>query len=1093
MNLTGATLEYMKCHLVSNMYPTVQVLQLIPASLAIDVSWKAVQHITNVLNRSPDADLNRKLINLLVHTDWPEKYVHSINRLVLPVLAKYRNSNDGIDYWTRWIANSHNDQRMIKRFLDYLKIETRYLPNSIEEIFMNATQNVHFLEKLIYRKNEITISEEVPLQIRSLIYLIQLINVLESIPFCDDNLERVLQLDSTFTSHGFVRALYLEVKRVFILQSRLNFHLPRLDITSFAKTFNVIDFMTSNLTLDAINYIRIEPILRENQAINRELFGYQEPRDQSCTSELELYDQFTVIRTFRSVICGSHDIANQIAVCKRSFRSIETLKGFCVTLECCVALLFLRWDHLTHIEPDQTIESGTEESDKHMVRQIPTDTEIELRSNNIKYEKQGFVCNVDNLSLILKTLRQAIAKRRHSDEFPNHSTEDLQRFEAVADIISDTNWRLNLLRKKDSDVSNHMVVDIKKYMITYNRDQKIKSSSTDDDSDVIEKKERRRKSDRWSDTFPRRKPKKRVPFGKGDSSRQLSFCHSTENERRKSIEIGGIGKCAHSSEESDGPEVNVCMWSQRSRTEGRKCVMSKMLGSKEHLMTVCMNQGDLKGTRQMIKVCWFNLIANLYILILRIYTMYTIFILIQMCPNIFQVHSLSNSHVSAELDFSEHFNQTKEKLRQIFVRYRCQIDDQETPNDPIQEDTTNYESQNTSFNSKSTVNRIQKVAALGFEASKITNILARYATEHVVYIPNSDEIQNVLLKFDTKYTFLSQFKPNHSLQATIICDLAISLAPNHEIAFNMFNVLTKLWSTSDANPKDSSQPEYGYMKFLPNLVDSVQIVSTKSGKVVSCLSFLSDSILTTNRALLVNNLARKDTLCKLYETPSTEYATPEKLKLMVTSFAELNRIPSETNNILTRVVQFLGNMVKLLQFNHMESNIKSTNELLQLNLRSEIGKLIFDKAVCPNDLESITCSVHLNMLYEIALNLSAPILSVQRDSDKTSMEQLLQNVENQNHDTMLIRGEFVCQNAIVFDYVSKHCPLLGYLLQNITTQKAVDVFGFEMNFIENMFKVEQFGVLSNMYERNTLWTLLSYDNITEGSVASFVSRTQDKQ
>lgn len=614
--LTGATIEYLKCHLVTNMYPTVQVLQIIPPILAIDVSWKAVQHITHVLNRSPDSDLNNKLIILLVHTDWPDKYVENIEKIVFPVLAKCRTFNEDVNYWTCWVSNSQNTPQMLQRFLVYLNTKTNYTIFSKEDIFMSATRMVHFFEKEIYQDKNETNQQGVSIQTRSTLYLIGLINSLETIPFCEGILERLQQLDSVFTDNRLGRSLYLELKRMFMLQSRLYFHLPRLDISSFAKTFNVIDFMNSELALDVINYIRIEPILRENQTINLELFGKDSVDSQS--TELELYDQFTVIRMFRAVICGSHDSANQIAACKRSFRNIETLSGFSTLLECCVALLFLRWDHLTHEELDQTIESGTE-SDNQPLRQQQTDVEIESRVKHIKYEKQGFVCNIDNLSLILKTLRQAIAKRRHSDEFPNHSLDDLQRFETVSDVIADSNWRLSLLRKKDAEVSHHTVVDIKKYMLNHHVSSlgKSKSISTDDesdtntlqvdssvpvDSDGVVKKPRRRKSDRWSETLPRRKPKKKMPFGKGDSSRQISFSHSTENERRRSIEIGGIRKCPNSSEESDGQEVNVCMWSRRSRSEGRKCFMSKMLGSKEHLMTVCMNQGDSKATRQLIKV-----------------------------------------------------------------------------------------------------------------------------------------------------------------------------------------------------------------------------------------------------------------------------------------------------------------------------------------------------------------------------------------------------------------------------------------------------------------------------------------------------------
>lgn len=619
--LTGATLEYLKCQLILNMYPTVQVLQIMPSILAIDVSWQAVKHMTDVLNHSHDADLIKKLTNLLVHTDWPDKYMQQIEKTVFPVMSRCRAiSEDAVSYWTTWVSKSSNEHRNLKRFLDYLNAQhDSYAPLSNEAVFMSATQKVHFLETFIYRDDEISKQDAIPLQTESLVYLIRLVQSLEKSLFCEEILERLLKLEPVFATEGLARVLYLELKRVFVLQSRLYFHLPSLRINTFAKTFNVIDFLCANLALDTVNYFRIEPILRENLHINLELFGPDCSTAQS--SELELYDQFTVIRMFRALICGSHDRSKQLELCKRSFCSIETLHGFTNTLECCVALLFLRWDHLTHAELDQTIESGTDTDNQLLPRPAAhTDGEIEARVKHIKYEKQGFVCNVDNLTLILKTLRQAIAKRRDSEDFANHTLDDLQRFERVADIIVDSNWRLTLVRKKDSDTTYRTMVDIKKYMLITDQghsDQKPKSSSSDDESDTnasggidsavpasdlgANRKWVHRKSGRRNATLPRRKPKNKDPFVKGDSSRQLPFSHSTENERRWSIGIAGVR--ANSSEESDGQEeVNVCMWSRRRRTEGRKCVMSKMLGSKEHLMTVCMNQGDLKVTRQLIKV-----------------------------------------------------------------------------------------------------------------------------------------------------------------------------------------------------------------------------------------------------------------------------------------------------------------------------------------------------------------------------------------------------------------------------------------------------------------------------------------------------------
>lgn len=617
--LTGATLEYLKCRLLNSMFPTIQVLRIIPTKLCVDVSWKTVMHMTNILDRS-DSELSLKLVNLLVHTDWPDIYFESIEKNVFPALAKCRFAQlDSCDYWMCWTSSSRRTHRILGQFLEYIESNNRFKPNSKEYIFISATQKVHFLEKYMYQDGDLD-NEETTSQMSSTIYLIRLIRCLETIPFSEDILERMSQLILEFNYDSLGHAICLELKRVFTLQSRLYFHLPNLCITSFAKSFNVIDYMCTNLALDSINYLRIENILKENQSMNAMLLNL--PSLDSVPSEMELFDQFTVIRIIRSVICGNHDSANQLAICKRSFRSIETIDGFVDTLQYCVALLFLRWDQLTHVELDRTVESGSESD----FRAHKLDSEIDDPPvRNKQFEKQGFVCTVHDLSLILKTLRQAIVKRRHSDEFTNCSQEIRNRFEVAAGVIADAIWRLSLIRTKyDGEIINHpLVVDIKRYMFAFfvtKRNSKSRvSETTDEESDTndneanshVIRKTRRKNQERPNSTLPRRKPKRKIPFGKSDSNRQPSFSHSTENERRRSSKEIASKKCTNTSDESDGNEINSAIWNRKRIAEGRRCVISKMLGSKEHLMTVCMNQGDLKATRQMIKVSHYT-IASLF-------------------------------------------------------------------------------------------------------------------------------------------------------------------------------------------------------------------------------------------------------------------------------------------------------------------------------------------------------------------------------------------------------------------------------------------------------------------------------------------------
>lgn len=411
------------------------------------------------------------------------------------------------------------------------------------------------------------------------------------------------------------------------------------------------------------------------------------------------------------------------------------------------------------------------------------------------------------------------------------------------------------------------------------------------------------------------------------------------------------------------------------------------------------------------------------------------------------------------------------------------------------------ETLSTAANSKLTVDRIKKVAALGFEASKISNIIARFSTENQVYLPYPAETCAILSKFGEKYPFLSQYHPDGSLQATIICDLVISLAHNYDIAFNMFSVLTKMWST-DTIDYGSSHPVIGYFMFLENLVETIRNSSASlvGGLAISIQYLLSDSIMTTNTTALLANLKREETLRKLNETAATEYSTLDKLQTFVANFNELHRSP-KTVKLFQRVVKFVMNVLKMLQFSNSDQCEISPADVLQLDLQAIVGTLVFEHGIYPVDLEPLTCSFYMNLVHAIALNLSSPVLQVKHEIDSNGIEIMLQNMENQNEEDVresaAIEGKAVCQNAVVFDYLSKHNPVLGYLLQNLLNERVgiqrVEFFGCEENFVEHMLRVDQVRVLSQMFDRSIVRAALSFDSISVGSVANYLTKTHDFQ
>lgn len=161
-----------------------------------------------------------------------------------------------------------------------------------------------------------------------------------------------------------------------------------------------------------------------------------------------------------------------------------------------------------------------------------------------KNDKHGFVCTMDHVEAILKILKLSINQKKHSDD---DGFGD--RFSRISDHINDAAWRLTLFRTLVN--FKRLPIDTKTFLTMHKTERK--SSSDEDDNIEI---------DRKCNKKARRKPRKR---------------HIRKLE------------C-----------VNTSLID--SNSSDRRCIVSKMLGSPQNLVTVCMNKADTDSSRQIIKV-----------------------------------------------------------------------------------------------------------------------------------------------------------------------------------------------------------------------------------------------------------------------------------------------------------------------------------------------------------------------------------------------------------------------------------------------------------------------------------------------------------
>lgn len=418
---------------------------------------------------------------------------------------------------------------------------------------------------------------------------------------------------------------------------------------------------------------------------------------------------------------------------------------------------------------------------------------------------------------------------------------------------------------------------------------------------------------------------------------------------------------------------------------------------------------------------------------------------------------MENSIPAKELQFMENYNETKQKLRQIFNKYNS------------------YE--NGSDMNASPVERLKHVATIGFEASQTQSIITTFATENEF---NSNEETKILIKkLQRQYPFLKTFNGT-SLQASIAVDLIISLTNSYEICFNIFNMLTKLW----IEPKwyDDDSITFGYLKFAKNICDCLQLYKSIGNNNFGVRDLICNECYVLVPLELKAKLEREKVINNVQCLRPSDMDTLDKWKGFLKSFESIRG----DVNYFNRIYSFLVNLTKLSQD---KLNV-TPMDAMHTDLVGLIGKLVFVNEKLPSEIVEIVDNLNINLVYVLCLNMIPAINCIDID-DSAVTNILIENVNNDNvHHSQTEDKQFYNINAEVLNFIKKQNYLVAYLLQEYCSTNDPTIV-YEQRYLKNVMALEDVKTVAVLYGNNLLLSALSYDRFDVKKLENYLVSTEN--
>lgn len=555
---------------------TCKLLQLLPSFIADEVYHSVLLDL--LVDITVDKKCNNQFLAILMNGHFSAELHARFDVEIFPKLIDVLVSNKDIDRQLKVCLAFGNDDKLRDRFLF---VEDRLCADDLiskrRMFVLTVADKQHFVEKFI-NCDDVTRSMLSNDALQSVLFVIQL---LRNVDRSNDNkpfLHEINRLSMCSTNNSLRHNLFNELQRLLNLKELFSVHIPNIPLTSYASRFNVIDILYEHVNLSKADSQSVCSILQENRKYNQR-FQLCDNGSVSQLTELELYNNFLIVKLLLEVIMDNQHVTvlNESSVDKLNdvkmlLNNVDSIVTFINILETAFSLTFIRWDNLNvngeSIDADRNVEESGSETTKS-------------RKCSMRTERTAFICSAVAIDNILNLLKISALEPCHSDALANAVEPVKNAFRRLHSNINDAHWRVEMLCGGHSTVTGSRSAsfvndDLRKYFTRHKSRTKENSNGSSDDESISQPET----------SVYRRKPRKKNPLRRSIDDKNLVISNSTEHEQRSDTLYRSVS----------GVE--------------RRCPVSRMLGSPEHLATVCLNNGNFRATKDIVEVS--NKFENIY-------------------------------------------------------------------------------------------------------------------------------------------------------------------------------------------------------------------------------------------------------------------------------------------------------------------------------------------------------------------------------------------------------------------------------------------------------------------------------------------------
>ena len=375
------------------------------------------------------------------------------------------------------------------------------------------------------------------------------------------------------------------------------------------------------------------------------------------------------------------------------------------------------------------------------------------------------------------------------------------------------------------------------------------------------------------------------------------------------------------------------------------------------------------------------------------------------------------------------------------------------------------------------IDMIQKVAAIGFETTKISNIIESFVDQNKIVQTESDAL--ILQQSEKNYPYLKQFSTSY-LQSMTIADLMISLSAKLELNQTIHSMIIAFLESGTIIP-----PALGHFRLTQTLMECLAIhkKQSNSDEDITMQYLLTDEIFSLNPKEYSRKLENLKNFNRLMKKKMESELDDDMKAQEMLKQAEFWKCDT---NFIGRLHMYVKNVFELLKFYSNENF--TFDEVVKLNLYDAINEIVYKKGYEPERVENFVYNIKTNLVYVIACG-ATEIISCDEsgvESNITMLESFLENLidpSNKTIDGLLKESPdfyqptiFKISNHNIMYYVKKDNFLLAYLMKEI--QKfEYQTLKYDINYLDNQRKLETVETLAVLYNGHITLAALNYDQI----------------